>query len=63
MFVVPSGEPPAPGPFDLSRSRLLAKVSYEATKIWLASTDGDVEPLDQPLDAGSRPQSTFSAAD
>jgi NTE family protein len=63
VFVVPSGEPPAPRPFDLSRSRLLTKVSYEATKTWLALADGDVEPPDQPFDAGARPQSTFSVAD
>jgi NTE family protein len=63
VFVVPSGEPPAPGPFDLSRSRLLTKASYDAARMWLASLDGDLTPPDQPFTAGSRPQSTFSAAD
>jgi NTE family protein len=63
VFVVPSGEPPAPGPFDLSRSKALTKTSYDATKMWLASADGDLEPHDQPFTADSRPQSTFSAAD
>jgi NTE family protein len=63
VFVVPSGEPAAPGPFDLSRSRQLTKASYDATRLWLASADRDLEPLDQPFTGGYRPQSTFSAAD
>jgi NTE family protein len=63
VFVVPSGEPPAPRPFDLSRSRLLTKVSYEATKTWLASADGDVEPPDQPFDAGGSSAIDVSVAD
>jgi predicted acylesterase/phospholipase RssA len=64
VFVVPSGEPPAPGTFDLSRSRLLTKASYDATRLWLASNDwGHPEWLDQSFNAGPRPQSTLSAAD
>jgi NTE family protein len=63
VFVVPSGEPPAPGPFDLSRSKALTKASYDAATMWLASGERDLQPLDQPFSAGSRPESTFTAAD
>jgi NTE family protein len=37
VFVVPSGEPPAPGPYDLSKSAALAATAYEATTTWLKS--------------------------
>ncbi len=35
VFVVPTGEPSAPGPFDLSRSEALAATAYEKTATWL----------------------------
>jgi NTE family protein len=63
VFVVPSGEPPAPGPFDLSRSKTLTKASYEAAKMWLASAERDPQPLDPPGGDGIRPRSTYSTAD
>jgi NTE family protein len=63
VLVVPSGEPAAPGPFDLSRSRLLTKTSYDAARTWLASSDVDLAPPDQPFGAGPHSQSTLSAAD
>jgi NTE family protein len=53
VFVVPSGEPLAPGTFDLSKSTALAKTSYDAARTWLASADGSQEPLDHRLRAGS----------
>jgi NTE family protein len=37
--VVPSAEPPAPGPFDFRRSATLADAAYHRTQLWL-STDG-----------------------
>jgi NTE family protein len=47
LFVVPSAEPAAPGPFDFSRSAALADAAYARTRSWLAdgaaplSTDPD----------------------
>jgi NTE family protein len=41
VFVVPTGEPPAPGPFDLSRSAALAATAYEETSTWLESWSQD----------------------
>jgi NTE family protein len=35
VFVVPTGEPTAPGPFDLSKSDALATIAYERTSSWL----------------------------
>jgi NTE family protein len=35
VFMVPTGEPPAPGPFDLTRSEALAAIAYEKTATWL----------------------------
>jgi NTE family protein len=55
VFVVPSGEPLAPGPFDLSRSGVLSKASYNAARTWLARGDPDLEPLHQPPNARSTP--------
>ena len=56
IFVVPNGEPAAPGPFDLSRSTALVKASYDAATIWLTSADGVAGPLEHPIDAGSNPK-------
>jgi NTE family protein len=36
VFVVPTGAPPAPGPFDLTRSEALAAIAYEKTTTWLS---------------------------
>lgn len=41
VFVVPTGEPPAPGPFDLSRSAALAETAYQETSSWLNSWSDD----------------------
>ncbi len=52
VFVVPSGEPPAPGPFDLSRSTELTNAAYNAARTWLTSADG----VDHPLNGRSIPR-------
>ncbi len=36
MFVVPSAEPVAPGPFDFRHSAALADAAYAWTQLWLA---------------------------
>jgi NTE family protein len=41
VFVVPTGEPPAPGPFDLSRGQALASLAYENTVTWLGERHPD----------------------
>jgi hypothetical protein len=41
VFVVPTGEPPAPGPFDLSRSAALTATAYTETSSWLNSWSED----------------------
>jgi NTE family protein len=41
VFVVPTGAPPAPGPFDLSRSAVLAATAYTETSSWLNSWSED----------------------
>ena len=41
VLVVPTGEPAAPGPFDLSRSAALAATAYEETSTWLESWSQD----------------------
>jgi NTE family protein len=56
VFVVPSGEPPAPGPFDLSRSAALTNTAYHAARTWLASAGEAVVQLDQPVSSRSIPQ-------
>jgi NTE family protein len=48
IFVVPSAEPVAPGPFDFTRSAALADAAYERTRSWL--TDG-AAPLSMDPDA------------
>jgi len=37
VLVVPSPEPPAPGPFDFRRSAALAKAAYQRTIVWLTN--------------------------
>jgi NTE family protein len=37
VLVVPSPQPPAPGPFDFRRSAALAKAAYERTIMWLTN--------------------------
>jgi NTE family protein len=41
VFVVPTGAPSAPGPFDLSRSAALADAAYSETSSWLNSWSED----------------------
>jgi NTE family protein len=36
VYVVPSSEPPAPGPFDYRRSAELAELAYRRTRDWLS---------------------------
>jgi NTE family protein len=53
VFVVPSGEPVAPGPFDLSGSRMLTDTAYRAAKAWLASVESVSDPMDQKTSYGT----------
>jgi NTE family protein len=50
VFVVPTGEPQAPGPFDLSKSATLAAIAYERTTSWLTGSDEILEPAGLPDD-------------
>lgn len=38
VFVVPTGSPNAPGPYDLSRTADLVSAGYEATRAWVDAT-------------------------
>jgi NTE family protein len=50
VLVVPSAEPPAPGPFDFGKSALMADAAYQRTVAWLAdrasATDGTYAAAD-----------------
>ena len=50
VHVVPSGLPEAPGPFDLSRTPVLAETAYRSAKSWLESTR---DPASRPAPSGS----------
>jgi NTE family protein len=52
VYVVPSAEPPAPGPFDYRRSSVLSDQAYRRTRQWLSDLAPQVEavrPAARPL--------------
>ena len=49
VWVVPSAQPPAPGPFDFAKSAALADVAYQRTVAWLENEIGGTSRGSQPV--------------